>query len=43
MRRLIALALSTGIGMSEWERYGDRAIETAWELLEEAQDEDKRR
>lgn len=44
MRRLVALAISTQIPMSEWEAYGDRAIDTAWELLEEAQDEaDNRR
>lgn len=43
MRNLIALAISTNIPMSEWEAYGDRAIETAWELLEEQADEYKRR
>lgn len=43
MRRLIALAMSSGIPMSEWEAYGERAIETGWELLEDAADEAKRR
>lgn len=43
MRSLVALALSTGIPMSEWDAYGDRAIVTAWEMLEEAADEAKRR
>lgn len=39
---MIALALSTQIPMSEWERAGARAIATAAELLEEAEERAKR-
>lgn len=43
MRNLVALAISTNIPMSEWEAAGERAIVTAWELLEEQADELKGR
>jgi hypothetical protein len=36
---VIALAISTGIPMSEWVEWGHRAIATAHELLEEAREE----
>jgi hypothetical protein len=36
---LIALALSSGIGIESWERAGPKAQATAWELLENAHDE----
>lgn len=40
-RNLVALAMETGIPMSEWERAGERVIATAWDLLEEAADNRK--
>lgn len=39
---MIALAISTGIPMSEWLDAGDRAIWTAIELLKEAQQDQAR-
>jgi hypothetical protein len=35
---VIALAIATRIPMSEWVEWGDRAIVTAYELLEEAKE-----
>lgn len=39
---MIALAISTQIPMSEWEEAGSRAIATALELLQEAEDQVRR-
>lgn len=40
---MIALAINTGIPMSEWVAAGDRAITTGLALLEESRKEQERR